>query len=398
MNNFTARLVHYRRSLPHPIVTSHGRYLDREGLILLVRDRRGRLGMGDAAPLAGVSLDTLGDAETSLNSLASSDFRPCYGAKHALDEFPTSAQEYFAKQTDSFQTKRRYARFIEEWFTVSPHLGVTASQAAFFAAGSALGELKAKHEKLPLCRSLSEGDTAARIPINGLMTAVTVEDTRRQACRLDAAGFSTIKVKVGYDNPADDIVRIRTIHEVASTSLLRLDANGGWDESWATQVLSQIPLSPIDFIEQPFQRGMYHKSLSLAEKFGVRLALDEEIQSLNDAERLITKKACHALVLKPMVLGHLYGCHQIAMMAREVGIDVVYTSSWESDIGIAATLHLAAALGPSPPAMGLSTAGMISEGIVKTPLRIENGFLKVPEGPGLGIELAPELLAQLNQT
>jgi L-alanine-DL-glutamate epimerase-like enolase superfamily enzyme len=45
--------------------------------------------------------------------------------------------------------------------------------------------------------------------------------------------------------------------------------------------------------------------------------------------------------------------------------------------------------------MGLSTAGMISEGIVKTPLKIENGFLKVPEGPGLGIELAPELLAQL---
>jgi muconate cycloisomerase len=201
-----------------------------------------------------------------------------------------------------------------------------------------------------------------------------------------------LKIKVGYDSPADDVLRIRAATEAASHELFRLDANGGWDAQWAEQVLSQIPTEQIDFIEQPFARGRWRMATEFAKKFRVRLALDEEIQTLSDAQRLVAGHASDVIVLKPMVIGHFFGCFQLAQRARAAGMEVIYTSSWESDIGIAATLHLAAALGPNPPAMGLSTAGTIADGIVKTPLRIENGYLRVPEGPGLGIELAPELL------
>jgi L-alanine-DL-glutamate epimerase-like enolase superfamily enzyme len=116
---------------------------------------------------------------------------------------------------------------------------------------------------------------------------------------------------------------------------------------------------------------------------------------LREADRLLAAEACDVIVIKPMLVGGIMASVALARQATAKRVRVIYTSSWESDIGLAATLHLAAALGPNPPAMGLSTAGMISEGIVTNPLKIENGFLKVPEGPGLGMELAPEILAQL---
>jgi o-succinylbenzoate synthase len=289
---------------------------------------------------------------------------------------------------------------LEEW--ENPHSAPHTSSmpdrpALWFGLATALADWRGKVR----CQSLSriiETNAARSIPINGLLAELEVDKLIERSEALWSAGYRSYKLKVANCDPDLDVLRISALCETLPDASIRLDANQGWDCEVARYVLSRVPHDQLEFIEEPLHPGNSKSAHSLCHELGLRLALDETADSLHVAQHLIDRRMCDVIVLKPMILGRWYQCHLLARAAMEAGIEVIYTSAWESDVGIAATLHLAAALGPNPPAMGLSTAGMISEGIVKTPLKIENGFLKVPEGPGLGIDLAPELLAQLNQS
>lgn len=388
-------VVPYERTLPRPIVTSHGTYSSRHGFLLFVRDELGQIGIGDAAPLPGLSPESLAQCEQSLGMLTRTRRNWHSPSIDSTFTIPSSAEEYFAEVGNAIRDGRELLAHLEQENWITPNWYLSSSPAAVFAAATALGELKAKRKGLSLARAMRQ-DSAQHVPVNGLITEKRIEDIAVQARSLDAQGFSSFKIKVGLDHAGDDVARICAVCDAAPQSRLRLDANGGWDTRWAENVLSNIPRSHIEFVEQPFPRGQWVASRELAAKFHVRLALDEDVQTIEEVVKFIEDGACDVLVLKPMVLGRFYQCVLLAERAREAGIEVIYTSSWESDIGLAATLHLAAALGPNLPAMGLSTAGMISQGIVTNPLKIENGCLNVPEGPGLGMDLAPEILAQLS--
>ena len=98
------------------------------------------------------------------------------------------------------------------------------------------------------------------------------------------------------------------------------------------------------------------EALARLRAVGVPLAADEAVVSLEAAERLIGASAVDLLVLKPMRLGGLRPALAIARRAAEAGIECIATTTFDSSIGTAVALHLAAALpGGSRRAHGLST-------------------------------------------
>ncbi len=354
----TIQTCTYRKTLPRAIVTAHGSYDTREGAIIRLSDGTGQYGLGDAAPLPGFSRDSFAQMCLALDGLA----------QHAANEELADL-----------------VRLCETMYDLP---------ALAFAVGAAIEDLNARRRGLPLCRSLA-ADAAARIPINGLIGDGDATGAREQVLELWASEYRVFKVKVAAGSPERDIERILAIIHAVPEAKLRLDANAGWKMEQVHEVMKQIPVENLDFLEQPLSIGRIQESRRLCHDHGVRLALDEDVSTFDQAHSIISERACDVVVLKPMVLGSFRASYLLAQAALAQKMEVIYTSVWESDIGIAATLHLAAALGPNPSAMGLSTAGMIADGIVEKPLRIENGFLKVPEGPGLGMELAPELLERL---
>ena len=68
-----------------------------------------------------------------------------------------------------------------------------------------------------------------------------------------------------------------------------------------------------------------------------------------------------------------------------------------TSVGTAAVLHLAAAwpgeLADGPFAVGI--AGSLARDIVTAPLRVVDGAVAVPEGPGFGVTLDPDAVAEL---
>jgi len=100
------------------------------------------------------------------------------------------------------------------------------------------------------------------------------------------------------------------------------------------------------------------------------------------------------IVLKPAALGGPLRALALARRARDAGCRVFVTSLLDSAIGVAAAVHVAAAL-PSPrPADGLAT-GALFETDVAPPPAIAAGRLVVPDAPGLGVAPDAERLGRL---
>lgn len=350
--------VPYRRALPRPITTSHGVYTERAGCLLCVRDADGRYGLGDVAPLPGFSEETLDDVLLQWKTV-----------RHWLSQQAAPASR------DSFSA---FATQLKQNCRCAPSLT--------FGIETALADLAARVAGKPLAQWLSL-DAAADVEINALLHARTASELRAQATEKAKAGYHTFKLKVGMAEVAVDVERIAAVREAVPTASIRIDANAGWNESQFRAICPQIADFNLGFVEQPFPVGQAAIAKDIACEFGVRLALDEEAETIEAAEQLIEQNLCDAIVLKPMMVGGIMGCLRLAARAQSHDIGVVFTSAWESDVGLAATLHLAAAGGQVSLAAGLSTAGMIAEGLVTPALRIERARLTIPQQPGLGLEL-----------
>jgi muconate cycloisomerase len=84
--------------------------------------------------------------------------------------------------------------------------------------------------------------------------------------------------------------------------------------------------------------------------------------------------------------GGIKGVRQWAAAAEAADKSVVIGTEWGAGLKVAAKLHLGAALRNVDPVVEL-TEIMIHELLLKEPLVLDDGYLHVPTGPGLGLEL-----------
>jgi o-succinylbenzoate synthase len=219
----------------------------------------------------------------------------------------------------------------------------------------------------------------ASVACNALVKAIGIEPAAGEAAAAVSSGFRTLKLKVGAASPSTDIARVREVRQRVGPGIrLRVDANGAWDEATAREVLRAIAPFDIDYAEDPVPGDP--ASLRPA---GVPLALDA--RTLEAGWAAVRARSVEALVLKPMALGGPTATRDLALAAIEAGLAVTVTSSFDTPVGIAGALHLAASLPGPEVAHGLATAELLAE----TPLvglpRVVDGRLALPAGPGLGV-------------
>jgi L-alanine-DL-glutamate epimerase-like enolase superfamily enzyme len=88
--------------------------------------------------------------------------------------------------------------------------------------------------------------------------------------------------------------------------------------------------------------------------------------------------------LKLSRCGGITGLLEAARTARAAGSEVYLASTLDGPLGIAGALHAAAVLRPSRPC-GLATLDAFAELELDPALAVERGFMRVPDGPGLGV-------------
>ncbi len=215
------------------------------------------------------------------------------------------------------------------------------------------------------------------------------ERARQRARELVQAGFTTIKVKVGGE-PSVDVARVRAVREAIGPELdLVIDANGGWDADTAIACIWQLADCRLSLVEQPTPDGDYAAMARVRRETGCKILADDICFNQVHARELIRHHCCDVISVYPGKNGGIRKAKQIVDLAAEHGVPCTIGSNLEWDIATAAMGHLVVAraniqveqypgdmLGPDYHEVS----------IARNPIEILGPTVRVPEGPGLGVE------------
>ncbi len=303
------RLLRYHS----PIVTAHGTVEDRWTVLLTLVDEDGNIGMGEAAPLAGFTSDTVEAAESALRGWA-------------------------ADETDDG----------------NPPASVTARA----AIDSALLDLGARIAGTTVHRLLAP-ESPDRLAVSALATGGSPAAIATSAAAAVAAGHATVKVKVGTHGIHGDVDRVSAVRSrIGPDVRLRLDANGAWGVGEALRHLDRLAAFDIEFVEEPVAGLDDLAEVRLSSP--IPTAVDESARTVDDVSRAVEMGAADLVVLKPSAIGGPLEAARAAAIVRSAGLDVVVTSLMEGSVGIRAAAHLASAIGALDPAPGLATASLLA--------------------------------------
>jgi O-succinylbenzoate synthase len=351
-------LVPFHRPFP----TSTGMWLAREAWIIRLVDPDGRVGVGEAVlePQDGAT------AATVLDLLVRE-----LGARHPSDGLP-SAQELEIHGSPG-----------------------RAVRAAIDAARFDLGLVG-----LPWAIARPSGDEADDedaldgVGVNATLPSIGPEASAEAARQSASAGFGTLKLKAGAERETSVLVdRVRAIRAAVGPDVrLRLDVNGAWDLETATDRLEAVERFGLEYVEQPLAGDDPAELAELRRRVRVPLAADETVTSLRAARLILDAHAVDVLVVKPVRVGGLVAAAEIADLAADRGVPVVISTLFETGVGIAAGLAIAAALPDVQdggrlehlPDHGLATAGLLEHDLLADGLVLDGGFLRAPRGANAG--------------
>ena len=245
-----------------------------------------------------------------------------------------------------------------------------------FGAEVALMDLaQGGHRSLFANNSLLLGKSIA---INGLIWMGEKAFVYQQIDQKIAEGFFCLKLKVSEDTFDEDCAYLAYIRSQSKGKpwVLRVDANGSYGEENVSQRLKILASYGVHSIEQPLPP---HKQEALAELCAhavLPIALDEGLIGLEPettGAALLDKVKPQFIVLKPTLLGGLALCRRWIAEAEARGIGWWLTSALESNVGLSAIAQFSASL-PGKRIEGLGTGGLYVNNI-QSPLRLEQGHL-----------------------
>jgi L-alanine-DL-glutamate epimerase-like enolase superfamily enzyme len=346
-----AEAIPYSLPFREPYVTARGTIGAREMVLFRIRDSDGVAGLGEAVPL---SLRGVAPTEQVVREL------------RALAEGPDLAAALAAGR-------------VGEGAWLSPDLGLSPpARCAALTALLDLGERRAG-----ACFNVDP------VPCNATLVAGEPAAVAEQALGWAAEGYTTFKLKLGA---GDDVGQVRAVREaLGPDALIRVDANASWDLDTAATILGALEPLGIQLAEQPV--ATMERAAELAGLTSIPLAGDESVETPEDALRAARTGAFQLTGIKLSKVGGLHAGRRIAG-----NLPAYVSSALDGPVGIAAGARLAAKLAPLPwpvageRAHGLATQRLFAETVAAVGCELRGGRLRLPSGPGLGVEIDEDAL------
>jgi len=282
----------------------------------------------------------------------------------------------------------RALRIIDD--TLFGELSAPYLRAAFEMA---LLDIIGRHHGLPVYQLLG-GRARDGVPLAWGIYQKSPQEMAEDAAAGIAAGFQSIKLKVGRAL-ADDVAAVRAVAKAVGPNMpLRLDANMAWrtvpEAAAAIRALSVE--AKVAWVEQPLSRENLDGLRLLRRQTAVPIMVDESLQTLRDAYQVARAEAADVFNVYVVEAGGMIAAAEIFALARALDIPCIIGSQAELGIGTAAAAHLGVAV-PNLP-YPCETFGPLryERDIVSPGPRIERGILYPPEGPGLGVRLDRDTL------
>lgn len=295
----------YRRPFAVPLRTARGVWYEREGILLRLETEDGRVGYGEVSPVDGFGTESLDHAESFLASLRAS-----------VDE----------SSVLSVPENLRCCRF---------------------ALGSAWWQLEAPDVPYSL------GNTAL-LPTGEMALEAMV--------RFLEEGFLSFKIKIGVAPAREELANVQALLSLMpAEARLRVDANGALDEAGTGLWLDALNgHRGIEFLEQPMEAGAERRVRDLAGSRDVAVALDESLSTVDGVRVVLGHLRWPGpLVLKSALMGFPA---ELLRTLQSTSNPLIFSSVFETGIGLHSGLRLAAAAGARVP-VGYGTLAYFADGL-----------------------------------
>jgi L-alanine-DL-glutamate epimerase-like enolase superfamily enzyme len=217
-------------------------------------------------------------------------------------------------------------------------------------------------------------------------------DVAADARRGAKAGFRTFYLKVGSDDPSDDIERVAALRDGAGPdALIRIDANEAWSSAAAIRIARELERFGIELLEQPVSGRNLPEMAYVRGRINTPLLANEASWTRYDQLEVIRHGAADVLSLDNQMDGGLLNLKRSAGLCEAAGLPVLKHSLGELGVAVYAAVHVMAST-PNFIYANQSYASFLADDIVAdaSPLRYLDGCLRVPERPGIGVDLDSE--------
>lgn len=225
--------------------------------------------------------------------------------------------------------------------------------------------------------------------------AVTPTQLVKQAqAMVSQYGFKSIKLKGGVFAPAEEIAGIKALRKAFPTHPLRLDPNANWSLQTSIDAAPELD-ELLEYYEDPTPglEGM----AELAKHCRSPLATNMVVTTMDEFRRNASLNAVKILLSDHHYWGGLRATASLARMCEVFGMGMSMHSNSHLGISLMAMTHAAAAIPNLTYACDTHYPWQEEEVIKGGRIKFDQGAVKVPTAPGLGVELDPARLAELHQ-
>ena len=299
------------------------------------------------------------------------------------------------------------------WFEMYRKTLDFARRSVLFAAISALDialwDIKGKALNLPVSTLLGGQHRKKVVPYaTGLYfsdSKTLEEDLVAEAKDYVIQGFKAIKMKVGL-SIKEDVRNVKSVRAAIGPDIqLMVDSNHAYSLREAIELARKIEPYEISWFEEPVSPEFYDQYAQLRNKTSIPIAGGECEYLRYGFLQLLQNKSVDIAQVEICASGGLTEAKRIVSLANSFGVEVI-PHVWGTGIGFHAALHLIANIEPLPgrlfpPDIFIEydrTENAIRDHLTFPAVKMEKGYIDVPQSPGLGIDVDPAALKKFSTT
>ena len=300
------------------------------------------------------------------------------------NETPESCQEELVERVLPALVGRRFESMEALEATLKE---LTTTSFVRVAVETAAWELLARQRGVSLRALFNIADRP--VPSGLALGLYDTDDQLRAALeRYGARDYKRVKIKIQRGH---DIMPVRLVRSVLGDFPLFVDANADYTRE-DFDVFRQLDEYDLMMFEQPLAKADLEGAALLQKEVRTPVCLDEGIANLQDVIRARALGACRIVNIKLQRVGGFMEALRIVEVCAFHGIYVWMGTMPETGIGSAQALVLAAHPAFAFPTDVEPSARWYREDLLDPELRMCAGQINLPEGPGLGYNVAEEQL------
>ena len=301
---------------------------------------------------------------------------------------------------DPFDTEQHYARMRYEGVCERYNGGANVDIALWDLVGKACGQ--------PIYKLLGGGRD--KVGTYAAMVKLSKPEERaNMAAELAGQGWKAIKLRLHNPTLKEDIAVVEAVRaRIGERMQIMTDANQAenpehwqpgalWDFRRALETAHELERLHCAWLEEPLPRFAFEQHAELRKQVGIPIAGGENNFGVHEFHWMLQQGVFDILQPETMLAGGISDVRKIGVLAEAFDRQVTPHCAIEEPIGNIAALHLVASwprgnlleLTHDPPICDYSKRFAI----FRNPPAVDHeGNISVPQGPGLGVEINPDLV------